>query len=111
MSQPPNPDDTLDLTLTRRVAEIVRGAAATEGELRLLMEQGAALERSVSASLHATEERLGSLVDEAEAEVAEIAAELRRAERLRVELREVRASLDALDARAHALRGEWLRRE
>lgn len=111
MSHPPNPDDTLDLTLTRRVAEVVRGAAATEGELRLLTEQGAALQRSVSASLRATEARLGALVDEAGAEVAEIAAELRRAERLRIELREVSASLDALDARARALRGEWLRRD
>jgi hypothetical protein len=112
VSQPRrNLDDTLDLTLTRRLAEIVAGAPSTEGELRLLVEQGEALERWLAASLQASEARLGTLAAEPTAEVAEMASELRRAERLRVELHEVRATLAALDARARALRGEWLRRE
>lgn len=102
-------DDTLDLTLTRRLAEIVAGAPSTEGELRLLIEQGEALERSLDASLQASEAQLGRLAGEPTAEVAEMASELRRVERLRSELGDVRATLAALDARARSLRGVWLR--
>jgi hypothetical protein len=103
------PDDTLDLTLTRRLAEIVAGAPSTEGELRLLIEQGEALERSLAASVEASERHLGALAAEPTAEVAEMASELRRVERLRAELGDVRDTLAALDARARALRGGWLR--
>src|SRR4051794_39388371 len=44
------PDDTLELTLTRRLREVVDGAAATEGELRLLTEQAEGLARSLAAA-------------------------------------------------------------
>ena len=103
-------DDTLDQTLTRRLQEIIAGDTSTEAELRLLSERGDALQRSLAASVRASEQRLAALAGETAAEVAEWAAELRRAERLRVELRHVRDTLEALDVRARELRGEWLRR-
>ena len=109
MTRRPDPtDDTLDITLKRRLREVVAGAASTEGELRLLTEQGEALARSLDASVRATESRLGVLAAEPSAEVAEMASELRRAERLRAELAEVHDALEALEERARALRGKWL---
>ena len=110
VTQPDDPvDDTLELSLARRLADVVAGAAATEGELRLLAEHGDALRRTLESSLHACEERLGALAFDPAAAVAEMAAELRRAERLRAELGEVRVRLDRLEARSRELRGEWLR--
>jgi chromosome segregation ATPase len=102
------PPESLDLTLTTRLREIVTGAAATEGELRLLAEQGQGLARALTASIGASEARLGELAAEPEAAVAEMAAELRRVESLREELDDLRADLAALDKRARALRGKWL---
>jgi hypothetical protein len=109
MNRPPDPiDDTLDISLKKRLREIVAGAASTEGELRLLAEQGEALARSLGASVQASESRLGALAGEPTAEVAEMAAELRRVDRLRAELADVQDSLAALDERARSLRGKWL---
>jgi hypothetical protein len=103
-------DDTLDQTLTRRLKEIIAGDTSTEAELRLLGERGDALERSLAASVSSSERRLAALAGDTAAEVAELAAELRRVDRLRVELKHVRETLAALDLRAHVLRGEWVRR-
>jgi hypothetical protein len=111
MSRPADPlDDTLDLTLTRRLKEVVAGAESTEAELRILAEQGEAFARALDASLHTSEARLGELASEPGADIAELASELRRAERLRAELADTRAALAAFDERARVLRGKWLGR-
>jgi ubiquinone biosynthesis protein UbiJ len=99
----------LDLTLTARLREVVAGSAATEGELRLLAEQGHGLARTLVGGIASSEARLGVLAAEPEAAVAEMAAELRRVERLREELDDLRADLAALEKRARRLRGEWMR--
>lgn len=101
--------ETLDLTLTERLRDVVTGAAATEGELRLLAEQGQGLARALTAAIAASEARLGELYAAPEATVAEMAAELRRVESLRDELDDLQADLAALDKRARALRGAWMR--
>ena len=106
---PPDPlDDTLDLTLTRRLREVIAGAASTESELRVLAEQGETLVHELDASIRASESRLGTLASEPGAELAEMAAELRRVERLRVELADIEAALVAFEGRARGLRGKWL---
>jgi hypothetical protein len=104
------PPDTLDETLTVRLHEVVTGAAATEGELRLLGEQGQGLARALSASIGASEARLGALDATPDASLAEMAAELRRVERLREELDDLQTDLAALERRSRALRGAWMRR-
>lgn len=109
MTSTPDPlDDTLDLTLTRRLREVIAGAASTEAELRILAEQGEALARALDASIRTSESRLGALASEPGAELAEMASELRRVERFRTELAEVEAALLAFDERARTLRGKWL---
>lgn len=105
------PDDTLELALARRLREVVTGAAATEGELRLLKEQAEALARSLAAGIESSESRLAALSAAPDATVAEMAAELRRVERLRDELDDLRADLAALALRSRTLRGAWLRQE
>lgn len=105
------PDDTLELALARRLREVVTGAAATEGELRLLKEQAEALARSLAAGIESSEGRLAALSAAPDATVAEMAAELRRVERLRDELDDLRADLAALASRSRTLRGAWLRQE
>jgi hypothetical protein len=107
MSRPD--EDTLELTLARRLSDVVAGEAATEGELRLLAEHGDAQRRALEASLRASEERLGALAFDPGAAVAEMASELRRAERLRVELSALRVRLERLEGRSRELRGGWLR--
>jgi|tagenome__1003787_1003787.scaffolds.fasta_scaffold20498569_1 hypothetical protein len=103
------PDDTLELTLTRRLREVVDGAAATEGELRLLTEQAEGLARSLAAAIAGSEAQLTALMTEHGSSVAAMAAELRRVERLRDELDDLRADLRALGNRARTLRGAWAR--
>lgn len=109
MTRPmPTPPNSLDETLTGRLREVLTGAVPTESELRVLTEQGEALARSLDASVRATESRLGALASDVDAELAEMARELRRVERLREELADVQAALAALDRRARALRRKWL---
>lgn len=105
------PDDTLELALTQRLREVLRGAAATEGELRLLEEQAEGLARSLTAGIDSSEAQLAALATAPSATVAEMAAELRRVERLRNELDDLRADLAALASRSRTLRGAWLRHE
>jgi len=102
------PDDTLELTLARRLRAVLTGAAATEGELRLLTEQAEGLARTLAAGIDAGEARLSALAVEHGAALSEMAAELRRLERLREELDDLRADLAALDGRARKLRGAWI---
>lgn len=105
------PDDTLEIALTRRLREVLTGAAATEGELRLLEEQAEALARSLAAGIDSSEAHLAALAAAPGATVAEMAAELRRVERLREEFDDLRADLAALASRSRTLRGAWLRQE
>lgn len=102
-------DDTLELALSRRLAEVVAGAASTEGELRLLAEGGRALGRTLEALIGQSEARLGELAGEPEAALADLASELRRVERLRAELAELSVLLERLEGRARELRGSWVR--
>src|SRR5262245_47311679 len=101
-------DDTLDLTITRRLKEVIAGAASTEAELRVLSEQGEALARALDASVRTTESRLGTLASDPGAELAEMASELRRVEQLRAELADTEAVLAAFDERAREMRAQWL---
>jgi hypothetical protein len=105
------PDDTLELALARRLREVVTGAAATEGELRLLKDQAEGLARALAAGIESSEARLAALSAAPGATVAEMAAELRRVERLRDELGDLRADLAALASRSRTLRGAWLLRQ
>lgn len=105
------PDDTLELALTRRLRKVLAGAAATEGELRLLKEQAEGLARSLAAGIDSSEANLATLATAPGAAVAEMAAELRRVERFRDELDDLRADLAALAARSRMLRGAWLRQD
>lgn len=110
VSEPAGPqEDTLELALRRRLVEVVAGAAATEGELRQLAEQGHALVRGLEAAADAGEARLDALASGPGAPVAELASELRRVESLRAELEGLRPILSALDERARELRGTWLK--
>jgi len=103
------PADTLEQSLTRRLREVLAGSAATEGELRRLKEQAEGLARSLTAGISSSEAQLTALAAEPDAGVAEMAAELRRVERLREELDDLRADLAALASRTRTLRGGWLR--
>ena len=112
MDQLPNASrNRLDHALTVRLAEVVAGADPTEAELRLLSEGGTALARTLAASIRSSEARIAALADDPASAVAEVAAELRRVEMLRLELDDLRHDLVVLDRRAHALRGKWLGRE
>jgi len=101
--------DSLDQSLTRRLHDVLTGAAATEGELRALKEQAEGLARSLAAGIRSSEAQLTALAAAPDAAVAEMAAELRRVERLREDLDDLRADLAALASRARTLRGRWLR--
>src|SRR4051794_2186920 len=109
MPETPDPsDDTLDIAITRRLKEVIAGAESTETELRVLAEQAEVLTRALDASVRTSESRLGALAFEPGADLAEMAAELRYVERLRVELADTEAAFAAFEERAHILRGQWL---
>lgn len=101
--------DRLDLTLTKRLREVVAGADTTESELRSLADQAGGLARATEAQLHASETRLAQLSADATSPLAEMAAEIRRSETLAGELAEARALLDGLEDRTRELRTTWLR--
>lgn len=103
------PGDTLEQSLARRLREVLSGSAATEGELRRLKEEAEGLARSLAAGIDSSEAILTALAAEPHAAVAEMAAELRRVERLREELDDLSADLAALASRTRMLRGGWLR--
>lgn len=103
------PDNTLEHALTRRLRDVIDGAAPTEGELRLLTEQAEGLARTLRAAIAGSEAQLTALVTGHGSSVAEMAAELRRVERLREELDDLQADLRALSNRARRLRGAWVR--
>ena len=94
--------------LMLRLRRIVAGDRVTEAELRTVAEQADGLARSLTAQLDASELRLAELADDPDSSIAEAAAELRRVERLRPDVVQVRNLLRALERRAREHRTEWL---
>jgi chromosome segregation ATPase len=100
--------DPLDFALIRRLREVLDRRPATEAELRSLKEQAEGWERALGGQLESSERRLQRLNANPASSLAQIASELRRVERLRPQLTELRTLLAELEQRARQLRTEWL---
>jgi chromosome segregation ATPase len=100
--------EPLDFALLKRLREVLANRPATEAELRALTEQAEAWARTVNGQLESSERRLQRLNQNPGSSLAQIAAELRRVERLRPQLSEVRGLLSELEQRAREVRTEWL---
>ena len=100
--------DDLEFALLARLREVVDGAPVSEVELRRLAEQGDAWARTLEGQIRASEERVEALNADGESSLAEIAAELRRLEKLRPELSDLRTRLADLTTRTRELRTAWL---
>jgi chromosome segregation ATPase len=100
--------ETLEFALIVRLREVLAGAPATEVELRSLSDQADAWARALEGQIEASEARLRELTVDAASPLAAIADELRRLERLRPELDDLRARTVELEARARELRTAWL---
>jgi hypothetical protein len=99
----------LDSALVARLREVVAGEAATEAELRELDDGAGGWVRTTEARLHAAELRLTELNADPASPLAEIAAEVRRAEALSAELQEARRLIEGLERRTRELRTAWLK--
>jgi chromosome segregation ATPase len=104
----PSPDK-LDLALVKRLREVVAGEPATESELRGLADQAGGWARATEAQLRASERRLAKLNADRASTLAEIAAEVRRAESLARELDEARELIAGLEERTRELRTAYLK--
>ena len=100
--------EQLDFALINRLQEVLDRRPATEAELRSLKEQAEGWERALNGQLQASERRIRRLDANPASSLAQIASELRRVERLRPQLTEVRSLLAELENRARELRTEWL---
>jgi phage shock protein A len=100
--------EQLDFALIKRLREVLDRRPATETELRTLKEQAEGWQRAVSGQLEASERRLLRLNANPASSLAQIASELRRVEKLRPQLDQVRSLLTDLERRARELRTEWL---
>jgi hypothetical protein len=100
--------EPLDFALIKRLREVLDSRPATESELRTLKEQAEAWERAVNGQLQSSERRIRRLNANPASSLAQIASELRRVEKLRPQLNEVRSLLADLEDRARQLRTEWL---
>jgi len=98
----------LDFALINRLQEVLDRRTATESELRSLKEQAEGWERALSGQVESSERRLQRLNANPASSLSQIASELRRVERLRPQLTEVRSLLADLEQRARQLRTEWL---
>jgi len=103
--------DQLDLALVARLRQVVAGEVATESELRTLADGADGWLRATQAQLRASEERLAALNGDQASPLAEIAAEVRRAETLSREREEARELLEGLERRTRELRTAWLKRD
>jgi hypothetical protein len=101
--------ERLDLTLVERLRQVVAGEVATEAELRALDDEAGGWLRATDAQLHAAEERLTALNGDPAAPLAEIAAEVRRAEALARERDEACRLIEGLERRTRELRTAWLK--
>jgi chromosome segregation ATPase len=100
--------EPLDFALIKRLREVRDRRPATESELRTLTEQAEAWARTLSGQIDGAERRIQRLTANRGSSLAQIAVELRRVERLRPQLDEVRMLLGELEERARELRTEWL---
>jgi predicted nucleic acid-binding Zn-ribbon protein len=98
----------LDFALIKRLREVLDDRPATESELRSLSEQAEAWARTVSGQIESSERRIRRLTENPASSLAQIASELRRVERLRPQLNEVRSLIAELEQRARRVRTEWL---
>ena len=98
----------LDFALIKRLREVLDDRPATESELRTLGEQADGWARAISGQLESSERRIQRLEQNPASSLAQIASELRRVERLRPQLHEVRRLQSDLEARARQVRTEWL---
>jgi chromosome segregation ATPase len=105
--RPPSMSE-LDFALISRLQEVLDRRPATEAELRSLKEQADGWERALSGQVESSERRLRRLNANPASSLAQIASELRRVERLRPQLTEVRSLLADLEQRSRQLRTEWL---
>ena len=78
--------DPLYSALSGRLREVLDDQPATEGKLRSLAEEADAGIRALEAQIRGSERRLRELTADAESSLTEIASELRRVELLRPEL-------------------------
>jgi chromosome segregation ATPase len=100
--------EPLDFALIRRLREVLDRRPATEADLRSLKEQAEGWARALDGQLESSERRLRRLNANPASSLAQIASELRRVERLRPQLNEVRSLLEDLEQRSRQLRTEWL---
>jgi chromosome segregation ATPase len=98
----------LDFALINRLQEVLDRRPATEAELRSLKEQAEGWERALSGQVESSERRLRRLNANPASSLSQIASELRRVERLRPQLTEVRSLRADLEQRSRQLRTEWL---
>jgi cell pole-organizing protein PopZ len=101
--------EKLDLALVTRLRQVVAGEVATEAELRALDDEAGGWLRATEAQLHAVEERLTQLNADTASPLAEIAAEVRRAEALARERDEAQRLIAGLEQRTRELRTTWLK--
>jgi chromosome segregation ATPase len=100
---------SLDFALIKRLREVLANRRpATETELRSLKEQAEGWELALSGQVESSERRLQRLNANPASSLSQIASELRRVERLRPQLTEVRSLLADLEQRSRQLRTEWL---
>jgi chromosome segregation ATPase len=100
--------DTLDFALIARLREVLDRRPATESELRALTEQAEAWARTVTGQIQSSERRIRRLSANPASSLSQIASELRRVDKLRPQLNEVRTLLGDLEKRAREVRTEWL---
>ncbi len=100
--------ETLEFALLARMREVLAGSPASEVELRKLLEQTDAWARTLEGQIQASETRLAELAADAASPLAAMTGELRRIEKLRPELRDLRSRIDELATRARELRTGWL---
>ena len=103
--------EQLDLALVARLRHVVAGEVATESELRALADEAGGWLRATEAQLHASEERLATFNANPASSLAEIAAEVRRAEALSRERNEARRLLEGLERRTREPRTAWLKHD
>lgn len=103
--------DPLYSALSARLRDVLTDQLATEAKLRSRSEEAEAGIRALEAQIRGSERRLRDLSSDAESSLTEIASELRRVETLRPELVELTSLQTELDRRARELRTEWLLRQ
>lgn len=104
-----SPPESLDLTLTARLREVVAGESASEADLEELSDHASGLARALDAQVRASEQRLARLNADPASPLTEIASELRRVDALIGQLDEARALSAGLERRAREIRTTWLK--